>query len=146
MVLLMMMMYQVIDVLSRLAGLWVSPNKDVLYSQVSNQSHWRGKIIVNSKVSCQFYNFSYYQFYNCDFQPLYISIYIHTLDTMLFQTILSIIHPEIRFDFLSGVTPPNNLQLGFLNEQSLYIIHLLMNRVYILYISSSKVFLSPDLP
>ena len=32
--LLTMIMYQVIDVLSRLAGLWVSPNKDVLYSQV----------------------------------------------------------------------------------------------------------------
>ena len=30
----MMISLQVIDVLSRLAGLWVSPNKDVLYSQV----------------------------------------------------------------------------------------------------------------
>ena len=35
MMMMMMTMYlQVIDVLSRLAGLWVSPNKDVLYSQV----------------------------------------------------------------------------------------------------------------
>lgn len=28
--------FKVIDVLSRLAGLWVSPNKDVMYSQVQN--------------------------------------------------------------------------------------------------------------
>ena len=42
---------------------------------------------------------------------------------MLFQIILSIIHPEIRFDFLSGMTPPNNLQLGFPNEESSYIIY-----------------------
>jgi hypothetical protein len=29
---------QVIDVLSRLAGLWVNPNKDIMYSQVQDFS------------------------------------------------------------------------------------------------------------